>query len=116
MVQPDPTPASVNLLKINKENLGGSNQNEKLLSRGKAISAHPNIRGSNQLLKPPIKTGMTKKKIIINPCAVIRTLYVASESRLGPPLRSSVRIAKLITVPTSPDPIPNKKYNLPMSL
>jgi hypothetical protein len=37
-----------------------------LLSRGNAISGAPNISGSNQLPKPPIKTGITRKKIIKN--------------------------------------------------
>jgi len=30
------------------------------------MSAAPNIKGTNQLPKPPIKIGITMKKIIIN--------------------------------------------------
>jgi len=35
-----------------------------LLSRGKAMSGAPIINGRSQLPKPPINTGITKKKII----------------------------------------------------
>ena len=42
--------------------------------RGKAISAAPNIKGTNQFPNPPIKIGITIKKIIINACAVTTTL------------------------------------------
>jgi len=45
-----------------------------LFIRGKAISAAPNIRGTNQLPNPPIKIGITIKKIIINAWAVTITL------------------------------------------
>lgn len=34
--------------------------------RTKAISGAPIIKGTNQLPNPPIKAGITKKKIIIN--------------------------------------------------
>jgi hypothetical protein len=59
----------------NKNNAGGNNQNEILFKRGKAISGAPNIIGTNQLPNPPIKIGITIKKIIINACAVTMTLY-----------------------------------------
>jgi hypothetical protein len=45
-----------------------------LFKRGKAISAAPNINGTNQLPNPPIIEGITKKKIIIKACAVTTTL------------------------------------------
>jgi len=45
-----------------------------LFKRGKAISGAAIIRGINQFPKPPIKTGITRKKIIKNACAVTRTL------------------------------------------
>jgi hypothetical protein len=35
-----------------------------LFIRGKAISGEPSIKGTNQFPKPPIKIGMTIKKII----------------------------------------------------
>jgi len=38
------------------------------------MSAAPNIKGTNQFPNPPIKIGITMKKIIINACAVTTTL------------------------------------------
>lgn len=35
-----------------------------LFIRGKAISGAPNIRGTNQFPKPPIKIGITIKKLL----------------------------------------------------
>ena len=63
-VHPVPAPPSTKLELNNKINAGGSNQNEILLRRGKAISGAPIISGTNQLPKPPIITGITRKKII----------------------------------------------------
>jgi hypothetical protein len=54
---------------------GGRSQNLMLLRRGNAISGAPSINGNNQLPNPPIKTGITKKKIIRNACAVTIVLY-----------------------------------------
>ena len=54
---------------------GGKSQKLILFNLGKAISGAPNINGTNQLPKPPIIAGITKKKIIINACAVTITLY-----------------------------------------
>jgi hypothetical protein len=51
---------------INRYNDHGNNQKDKLFKRGKAISGAPIITGTNQFPKPPIKTGITMKKIIIN--------------------------------------------------
>jgi len=48
----------------NKNNEGGNNQKLMLFSRGNDISTAPNIIGTNQLPKPPIKIGITIKKII----------------------------------------------------
>jgi hypothetical protein len=74
-VQPVPTPPSTNDDVTNKINAGGNNQKLMLFNRGNAISQAPIINGTNQLPKPPIINGITKKKIIINACAVIATLY-----------------------------------------
>lgn len=41
-----------------------------LFSRGKAISGAPSIKGKSQFPNPPIKTGITRKKIIRNAWAV----------------------------------------------
>jgi len=74
MVQPVPIPASSTEDNSNKKRAGGSSQKERLLRRGKAISGAPIIRGANQLPKPPIIVGITKKKIIIKACEVTMTL------------------------------------------
>jgi hypothetical protein len=58
----------------NNNNDGGNNQKLKLFNLGKAISAAPNIKGTNQLPKPPIIAGITIKNIIIKACAVTITL------------------------------------------
>ena len=58
-----------------KINDGGNNQKLILLSLGKHISQAPIINGTNQLPKPPIAVGITKKKIIKKACTVTRTLY-----------------------------------------
>ncbi len=52
----------------------GSSQNEMLFMRGKAMSGAPIMIGTNQLPKPPISAGMTMKKIMMTPCAVMKTL------------------------------------------
>ena len=74
-VQPVPTPTSTKLEEIKSKKEGGNNQKLKLFNRGKAISGAPIKIGTNQLPKPPIKIGITIKKIITNACAVITTLY-----------------------------------------
>ena len=55
-------------------NEAGSSQNEMLFMRGNAMSGAPIISGTIQLPKPPIIAGMTMKKIMIRPCAVVNTL------------------------------------------
>lgn len=74
-VQPVPAPTSTRDEPNNKRKAGGSSQKLILFKRGNAISGAPNIKGTNQLPKPPIKAGITIKKIIINACAVTTTLY-----------------------------------------
>jgi len=39
------------------------------------MSGAPNINGSSQFPNPPMNTGITKKKIIKNACAVTIVLY-----------------------------------------
>jgi hypothetical protein len=65
-VHPVPTPTSIKLEINNKINDVGNNQKLKLFKRGKAISGAPIKIGTNQLPNPPIKIGITMKKIIIN--------------------------------------------------
>lgn len=65
MVQPVPAPCSIREDPNNSNKAGGNNQKLILLSLGKAISGAPIYRGTSQFPNPPIKTGITKKKIII---------------------------------------------------
>ena len=74
-VHPVPAPPSTKLDDSSKINAGGNNQKEMLFDRGNAISGAPIIKGTNQFPNPPIITGITKKKIITNACAVTITLY-----------------------------------------
>jgi hypothetical protein len=54
---------------------GGSSQKLILFMRGKAMSGAPIMIGTNQLPKPPIIAGMTMKKTMIRPWAVISTFH-----------------------------------------
>ena len=74
-VQPEPTPASIRLDETSNKSDGGNNQKLMLFKRGNDMSHAPIKIGTNQLPKPPIAVGMTKKKIIKNACDVINTLY-----------------------------------------
>jgi hypothetical protein len=59
-----PAPFSTIDLDNNKVKEGGKSQKLILFIRGKAISGAPNIRGTSQLPNPPIKIGITIKKIM----------------------------------------------------
>lgn len=74
------------------------------------------INGTNQLPKPPIMVGMTKKKIITKACAVTITLYNWSSPNKEPEAPSSNRMIALNAVPINADQIPNIKYKVPISL
>ena len=50
--------------------------------RGKAMSGAPIMIGTNQLPKPPIIAGMTMKKIMIRPCAVVKTLNSSGSPKI----------------------------------
>jgi len=69
---PAPVPAKLELIKRNNDH--GSNQKDRLFSLGNAISGAPINTGTKTLPKPPIKIGITIKKIIIKACAVTTTL------------------------------------------
>lgn len=73
-VHPVPTPFSTSLDSSRRSIDGINSQNLRLLRRGNAMSGAPSISGRSQFPNPPINTGITKKKIIINACAVIITL------------------------------------------
>lgn len=64
-VHPVPAPLSTNELDNSIIKAGIKNQNLMLFIRGNAISAAPSIRGTNQFPNPPIKMGITIKKIIM---------------------------------------------------
>ena len=69
-----PRSPSTNIEMIKKVKDAGKSQNEMLFMRGNAMSGAPIIKGTIQLPKPPIIAGMTMKKIMIRPCAVVNTL------------------------------------------
>lgn len=80
-----------------------------LFSRGNAISGAPSISGRSQFPNPPINTGITKKKIIKNACAVTIVLYNWSLPRNDPGCLSSIRINSLIAAPSIPAQVPRIK-------
>lgn len=73
-VHPVPTPFSTAAEDTKRIRDGGKSQNLKLFRRGNAISGAPSISGINQLPNPPIKIGITMKKIIRNAWAVTTVL------------------------------------------
>jgi hypothetical protein len=73
-VHPVPAPDSINAEDTISAKDGGNNQKDILFNLGNAISGAPIIRGINQLPKPPISVGITKKKIINIAWAVTKTL------------------------------------------
>ena len=73
-VQPVPTPDSTKDEDTSNISDGGNNQKLILFNRGNAISQAPIKIGTNQLPKPPIAVGITKKNIIRKACAVSKTL------------------------------------------
>lgn len=73
-VHPVPAPFSTAAEATSIISAGGSSQNLMLFSRGNAMSGAPSINGRSQLPNPPINTGITRKKIIRNACAVTSVL------------------------------------------
>jgi hypothetical protein len=65
-VHPVPAPCSLIVPLVMSMNDGGSSQKLRLFIRGNAMSGAPIINGTNQFPNPPIKIGITKKKIMIN--------------------------------------------------
>lgn len=63
-VQPVPAPPSTIVDTTIKVRDDGKSQKERLFIRGKDISGALIIKGRNQFPNPPIKTGITIKKII----------------------------------------------------
>lgn len=65
-----PAPSSTHIPLRSIASAGGRSQNLSAFIRGKAISGAAIIIGINQFPKPPIKIGITRKKIIMNAWAV----------------------------------------------
>jgi hypothetical protein len=97
-----PAPTPMNILEISKNRAAGSNQKLRLFRRGKAMSGVIKKRGSSQLPKPPIRTGITIKKIIIKACDVKIVLYICSLQKNEPRCPISVRITSERAKPTKP--------------
>lgn len=74
-VHPVPAPFSTAADITRRIREGGRSQNLILFIRGKAMSGAPSIKGTSQLPNPPIRTGITKKKIIRTAWAVTIVLY-----------------------------------------
>ena len=65
-VHPVPAPPSTRADVRRRSSDGGRSQKEMLFLRGNALSGAPILRGTNQLPKPPIRIGLTLKKILRN--------------------------------------------------
>lgn len=73
-VHPVPAPASTPEEASSSRNDGGRSQKLILFIRGNAISGAPIISGTSQFPNPPIRIGITIKKIITKAWAVTMTL------------------------------------------
>lgn len=73
-VHPVPAPVPIKKDPNIKVPLKGNSQNLKLFKRGKHMSCAPRRRGIKMFPKPPIRIGITIKKIIKKACKVITLL------------------------------------------
>ena len=80
------------------------------------MSGAHSINGKNQFPNPPIKIGITEKKIITKAWLVTIELYNWSLLKNLEGVLSSNRIKNLKIIPKKPLQIPNIKYNLPIIL
>lgn len=115
-VHPVPAPFSTSVLPSRSIKAGISNHNLMLFIRGNLISGAERVKGESQFPNPPIITGITKKKIIRNACAVTMVLYSWSLPSSDPGCPNSARIRILIEDPERPAQIPSRKYKVPISL
>src|SRR6202048_2387512 len=121
-VQPAPTPLAPGSPSMKEEikssaKEAGNSQNEMLFMRGNAMSGAPIISGTIQLPNPPIIAGITMKKIMIRPCAVVNTLKVWVLWKIcRPGSCNSIRMMIDIVPPITPAMMANTKYIVPMSL
>ena len=74
-VQPVPAPPPISAELSRRISDGGRSQKLILFIRGNAISGAPIRIGTKILPNPPIRIGLTIKKIIRKACAVTTTLY-----------------------------------------
>lgn len=70
MVHPVPAPSSTHIPLRSIASAGGRSQNLRAFIRGNAISGAAIIIGISQFPNPPIRIGITRKKIMMNACAV----------------------------------------------
>ena len=61
-----PASPSSNILVKSITNAGGRVKRLKAITRENAVSGVASTKGINQLPEPPIRTGTTKKKTIVN--------------------------------------------------
>ena len=117
-VHPVPAPVSTNVEERSKNNDGGNNQKEILFILGKAISGAPIINGTKKFPNPPIKTGITIKKIISMAWPVIKTLYNwwLPNNIWLPGCDNSILIKIDIVVPNILEKPPKIRYKIPISL
>ena len=73
-VHPVPAPPSTRADVSRSIRDGGSSQKLMLFLRGKALSGAPIRIGTRKFPNPPIRIGLTLKKILRKACAVITTL------------------------------------------
>src|ERR1019366_2104734 len=115
-VQPEPDSPMKSPMQINT-NAGGNSQKLMLFNRGNAMSGAPIISGMNQLPKPPIKAGMTEKKIISSPWLVMIVFHSCPEVTTW--LFGNCSCARTISdrIPPRVPPMTAKpRYSVPMSL
>lgn len=80
------------------------------------MSTAPSINGISQLPKPPIKIGITIKKIIINACRVKAILYQGVRLKKRLEFLRLIRIIILRVKPDIPPNIPIIRYKVPIFL
>ena len=94
-----------------------SSQKERLFMRGKAMSGAPIMSGTIQLPNPPIVAGMTMKKTMIKPWAVMNTSNISGLPKICKPGRiNSRRMPMESRPPTTPPTSARVRYIVPMSL
>ena len=75
------------------------------------MSGAPIMSGTNQLPKPPISAGMTMKKIMITPWAVMNTLYMCLAASSEPlPARMEEIQGK------TPTPVPDSSMRIAIDI